>query len=161
MSDFDWKRKERLQEQLKFFGAKKTRFISCYAKKPRVRVLTKIAESNYSLCPDCNGSGIWAKSKCVGDCVKCGGTGRMNNNTNQLQGLANMQVSLSMATGLQNARMGALQGLASSQSQIAQAQVLAMQETARQQAIYDLNRGASLACLVGSAHAAGVLGVSL
>ncbi len=32
---------EKLQEQLKFFGAKKTRFISCYAKKPRVRVTLK------------------------------------------------------------------------------------------------------------------------
>ena len=28
--------KERLQKQLEFFGAKKTKFISCYAKKPRV-----------------------------------------------------------------------------------------------------------------------------
>lgn len=30
-----WK-KERLAEQLKFFGAKKTKFISVYAKKPRI-----------------------------------------------------------------------------------------------------------------------------
>lgn len=30
--------KERLSEQLKFFGAKKTKFISVYAKKPRVRM---------------------------------------------------------------------------------------------------------------------------
>ena len=30
-----WK-KERLAEQLKFFGAKKTEFISVYAKKPRI-----------------------------------------------------------------------------------------------------------------------------
>jgi hypothetical protein len=30
--------KERLTEQLKFFGAKKTRFISCYAKKPRILI---------------------------------------------------------------------------------------------------------------------------
>lgn len=37
----DWYKKKRLQEQLKFFGAKKTRFISCYAKKPRVRVKLK------------------------------------------------------------------------------------------------------------------------
>lgn len=29
-------RKERLAEQLKFFGAKKTEFISVYAKKPRI-----------------------------------------------------------------------------------------------------------------------------
>jgi hypothetical protein len=28
--------KERLAEQLKFFGAKKIGFISCYAKKPRI-----------------------------------------------------------------------------------------------------------------------------
>ncbi len=39
--DFDWKRKSRLQEQLKFFGAKKTRFISCYAKKPKIKVKLK------------------------------------------------------------------------------------------------------------------------
>ncbi|HHZ69296.1 MAG TPA: hypothetical protein EYN54_03225 [Methylococcaceae bacterium] len=36
--------KERLTEQLKFFGAKKTKFISCYAKKPRVRI--KVKDSN-------------------------------------------------------------------------------------------------------------------
>ena len=34
----NWYAKKRLEEQLKFFGAKKTRFISRYAKKPRVRV---------------------------------------------------------------------------------------------------------------------------
>jgi len=28
--------KERLTEQLKFFGAKKTKFISVYARKPRI-----------------------------------------------------------------------------------------------------------------------------
>ena len=37
----DWFKKKRLSEQLKFFGAKKTKFISCYAKKPRVRVSVK------------------------------------------------------------------------------------------------------------------------
>ena len=31
--------KERLTEQLKLFGAKKTKFISVYAKKPRVRMV--------------------------------------------------------------------------------------------------------------------------
>jgi len=39
--DFDWKRKSRLQEQLKFFGASKTRFLSCYAKKPKIKVKLK------------------------------------------------------------------------------------------------------------------------
>ena len=34
--------KERLTEQLKFFGAKKTRFISCYAKKPRILCKVKV-----------------------------------------------------------------------------------------------------------------------
>jgi len=76
--DFDWKRKERLQEQLKFFGASKTRFISCYAKKPKIRILTKIASSNCSVCPDCKGSGVWVKLKCVGDCLKCKGTGKIS-----------------------------------------------------------------------------------
>jgi hypothetical protein len=37
-NDFMWYKKQRLAEQLKFFGAKKTKFISCYAKKPRVRI---------------------------------------------------------------------------------------------------------------------------
>lgn len=35
MNNSRWN-KERLLEQLKFFGAKKQKFISCYAKKPRV-----------------------------------------------------------------------------------------------------------------------------
>lgn len=34
----NWHKKKRLHEQLKFFGAKKTRFISCYAKKPRIKI---------------------------------------------------------------------------------------------------------------------------
>ena len=34
--------KERLAEQLKFFGAKKKRFISCYAKKPRILCKVKV-----------------------------------------------------------------------------------------------------------------------
>ncbi len=38
MSEFTWHKKEALQEQLKFFGAKKQKFISVYAKKPRIRV---------------------------------------------------------------------------------------------------------------------------
>ena len=38
-----WK-KERLTEQLKFFGAKKTEFISVYAKKPRIRYKVKVKQ---------------------------------------------------------------------------------------------------------------------
>ena len=38
-----WK-KERLAEQLKFFGAKKTEFISVYAKKPRIRYKAKVKQ---------------------------------------------------------------------------------------------------------------------
>lgn len=34
----NWNDKKRLAEQLKFFGAKKRGFISCYAKKPRIKV---------------------------------------------------------------------------------------------------------------------------
>ena len=41
MNDFTWHKKEALQEQLKFFGAKKQKFISVYAKKPRIRVEVK------------------------------------------------------------------------------------------------------------------------
>lgn len=32
----NWFEKKRLSEQLKFFGAKKTKFVSCYASKPRI-----------------------------------------------------------------------------------------------------------------------------
>ena len=49
--DFNWKRKSRLQEQLRFFGASKTRFISCYAKKPRIKVKLP---SNDIKCTDSN-----------------------------------------------------------------------------------------------------------
>jgi len=35
---FNWEKRNRLDEQLKFFNATKKRFISCYAKKPRVKV---------------------------------------------------------------------------------------------------------------------------
>ncbi len=45
MSEFTWHKKEALQEQLKFFGAKKQKFISVYAKKPRIRVEVKERES--------------------------------------------------------------------------------------------------------------------
>lgn len=36
--------KERLTEQLKFFGSKKTKFISCYARKPRILLVNKPKE---------------------------------------------------------------------------------------------------------------------
>lgn len=36
--------KERLTEQLKFFGAKKTKFISVYAKKPRIVCRAKVKQ---------------------------------------------------------------------------------------------------------------------
>ena len=36
MRTLSWYEKERLNEQLKFFDAKKTKFISIYAKKPRI-----------------------------------------------------------------------------------------------------------------------------
>jgi len=35
-NNWQWKKKERLVEQLKFFNYKPKRFISCYAKKPRI-----------------------------------------------------------------------------------------------------------------------------
>ena len=34
--EWQWKKKEALSEQLKFFGAKKQGFVSVYAKKPRI-----------------------------------------------------------------------------------------------------------------------------
>ena len=37
--------KERLAEQLKFFGAKKTKFISVYAKKPRIVCKAKVTST--------------------------------------------------------------------------------------------------------------------
>jgi len=37
----NWFDKKRLAEQLKFFGASKQGFISCYAKKPRIKVAIK------------------------------------------------------------------------------------------------------------------------
>ena len=44
----NWK-KGRLAEQLKFFGAKKLRFISCYAKKPRIICKAKVNQSASSI----------------------------------------------------------------------------------------------------------------
>lgn len=38
MIKFLWKKKERLNEQLNFFNAKKKRFVSVYASKPRIRI---------------------------------------------------------------------------------------------------------------------------
>lgn len=38
---WEWKRKSELAEQLKFFGAKKKKFVSVYAKKPRILIKTK------------------------------------------------------------------------------------------------------------------------
>ncbi len=38
----NWHDKKRLAEQLKFFGAKKQKFISCYAKKPRILITHKL-----------------------------------------------------------------------------------------------------------------------
>lgn len=43
MNNWQWKKKATLAEQLKFFGAKKQKFISVYAKKPRI--LVKVKES--------------------------------------------------------------------------------------------------------------------
>jgi len=46
---FEWHKKERLNEQVKFFGGTQKKFISCYAKqvKPRIKVkLKSIKESN-------------------------------------------------------------------------------------------------------------------
>ena len=39
---FEWHKKSKLAEQLKFFGAKKQGFISVYAKKPRILVKPKV-----------------------------------------------------------------------------------------------------------------------
>ena len=36
MEDFLWAKRQKLNEQLKFFKAKKKKFISIYAKKPRI-----------------------------------------------------------------------------------------------------------------------------
>jgi len=42
MNDWQWKKKERLAEQLKFFNHKPKRFISCYSKtKPRISMKEK------------------------------------------------------------------------------------------------------------------------
>lgn len=38
MTDFLWKKKERLNEQLNFFGYKNKRFVSVYASKPKITV---------------------------------------------------------------------------------------------------------------------------
>lgn len=39
---FNWHKKSKLTEQLKFFGAKKQGFISVYAKKPRILVKPEV-----------------------------------------------------------------------------------------------------------------------
>lgn len=41
--------KKRLADQLKFFGAKKTKFISVYARKPRILCKVKVKQSAASL----------------------------------------------------------------------------------------------------------------
>jgi len=43
----DWLKKKRLKEQLEFFGASNTRFIRCYAKKPKVKVNTNRFKSSH------------------------------------------------------------------------------------------------------------------
>ncbi len=48
--------KERLTEQLKFFGAKKTKFISCYAKKPRIVCRVKLDLPNVDASARDNGN---------------------------------------------------------------------------------------------------------
>ena len=45
MKSFQWKNKQSLAEQLKFFGAKKQGFISAYAKKPRILCKAKVERS--------------------------------------------------------------------------------------------------------------------
>ena len=45
MKSFQWKNKQSLAEQLKFFGAKKQGFISVYAKKPRILCKAKVERS--------------------------------------------------------------------------------------------------------------------
>ena len=50
--------KERLAEQLKFFGAKKTKFISVYARKPRILCKAKVKKSAASLAERRQQSGI-------------------------------------------------------------------------------------------------------
>ncbi len=50
MNEFAWKDKDKLKEQLKFFGAKKQQFISVYAKKPRIRV--EVKKDEYKLIDD-------------------------------------------------------------------------------------------------------------
>ena len=61
MSDFVWHKKEALQEQLKFFGAKKQKFISVYARKPRVRVEVKSSTDD-----SCNtGNNLAARYGCL------------------------------------------------------------------------------------------------
>ena len=46
VKNFQWKNKQSLAEQLKFFGAKKQGFISVYAKKPRVLCKVKSVKDN-------------------------------------------------------------------------------------------------------------------
>jgi hypothetical protein len=71
----------RLKEQLKFFGAKQKRFISVYAKKPRVRVKAKAENPRvYNKSPDAREAAFQA----------------------QLSGLYNQQMQL----GIQNSSMG-------------------------------------------------------
>ena len=51
MIEFKWYQQKRLNEQLKFFGAKKKGFISCYAKqvKPRIRVKVEKYARGYEI----------------------------------------------------------------------------------------------------------------
>lgn len=48
LSKLEAGQQKRLYEQLDFFGAKKKRFISIYASKPRIRIKTKIPDNIYS-----------------------------------------------------------------------------------------------------------------
>ena len=92
MSDFNWKRKERLQEQLKFFGAKKTRFISCYAKKPKVRVKNKTLNSELTRMSQEQGLGLLGASG-----LGVGGAGMANLMGDIGSQLANQKLWLSQA----------------------------------------------------------------
>ena len=49
MNDWQWKKRAELSKQLKFFKAKKQKFISCYAGKPRIRMSIEFKQSASSI----------------------------------------------------------------------------------------------------------------
>ena len=103
--------KERLAEQLKFFGAKKTKFISVYARKPRILCKAKVNQSAASMAERRGQSGIDQQRALQELCNAQYLRGTQNNplgfaQASQLQAMAQM-ANIGVSNGLMGMATGA------------------------------------------------------